>query len=292
MSFFREPIAYERKLVQYWLGTCRRVNGSSLYISRGGDDVVPIRKIISANLKRLCEGHASISAVCRELDINRTQFERYLQGTTVPNKKTAKLICDYFGIDEDDLYQDHGAPGTRVPGLPPISRNLFENLTRPPTPAIAGGTYLTYFSIPGQADLLMRSVTFVRRDTELVTFRRVTGWVERNGPATLSRARGNHYGVAISRLNWIYFHGVNRRQVGEPSLMAVQWAPISEPVLRGTAMVLTGSGPAFVSVIMRQHVTRIRPRDAIRMAHVVSLDDPGVDQLVVSLTRESQASGG
>lgn len=277
-------------MVQYWLGTCRRVSGSSSDVFRGGDDVVPIRKNISNNLKRLCESHASVSAVCRELDINRTQFERYLQGSTVPNKKTAKLICDYFGINEDELYQNQSEQGTSIPGLPPISRSLFENLTRPPTPAIAGGIYFTYFSIPGQADLLMRSVTFVRRDAEMVTFRRVTGWVERHGPATLARARGNHYGVAISRLNWIYFNGVNRRQVGEPSLMAVQWAPISEPVLRGTAMVLTGSGPAFVAVIMRQHVTRIRPRDAIRMAHVVSLDDPGVDQLVVSLTRESQAA--
>ena len=275
--------------MQYWLGTCKGVSGSSSGVCRGGDDVVPIRKTISENLRRLCESHASVSAVCRGLDINRTQFERYLQGITVPNKKTAKLICDYFGIDEDELYQNHGAPGTRIPGLPPISASLFENLTRPPTPAIAGGTYFTYFSMPGQTDLLMRSVTFVRRDAELVTFRRVTGWVERQGRA-LARARGNHYGVVISRLNWIYFNGINRRQVGEPSLMAVQWAPISEPVLRGTAMVLTGAGPAFVSVIMRQHVTRIRPRDAIRMAHVVSLDDPSLDQLVASLTRESQAA--
>ncbi|TIM93289.1 MAG: XRE family transcriptional regulator, partial [Mesorhizobium sp.] len=30
----------------------------------------------------------------------------------------------------------------------------------------------------------------------------------------------------------------------------------------------------------------IHPRDAISMAHVINLDDPGVDQLVVSLTRD------
>jgi hypothetical protein len=55
-------------------------------------------------------------------------------------------------------------------------------------------------------------------------------------------------------------------------------------------MLLTGSGPAFVSVIMRLHVTRIRPREAIPMAHVVSLDDPGLDQLAVSLAREGQSA--
>jgi transcriptional regulator with XRE-family HTH domain len=256
------------------------------YESACGSNEVPIRENIAANLRRLCKDHASVSAVCRELRINRTQFERYLQGQTVPNKATAKLICDYFHIDEAELYQDHGSSEAGVPGLPPVSESLFKQLIRPPSPSIAGGTYFTYFSIPGRDDLLVRSVTFVRRDAELVTFRRVTGWSERRG-STWARARGNHYGVAIARLNWIYFSGVNRRQTGEPSLISVQWAPISEPVLTGKAMLLTESGPAFVSVIMRQEVSNISPRHAIRMAHVVSLDDPDVDQLVVSLTRDS-----
>lgn len=225
-----------------------------------------------------------MSAVCRELRINRTQFERYLQGQTVPNKATAKLICDYFKIDEAELYQGHGAAESTIPGLPPISESLFKQLIRPPSPSIAGGTYFTYFSIPDRPDLLMRSVTFVRREAELVTFRRVTGWSERRGP-TWARARGNHYGVAISRQNWIYFSGINRRQPGEPSLISVQWAPISEPVLTGRAMLLIESEPASVSVIMRQEVA-ISSRQAIRMAHVVRLDDPSVDQLVVSLTRD------
>ncbi|RUX09279.1 XRE family transcriptional regulator, partial [Mesorhizobium sp. M7A.F.Ca.CA.002.14.1.2] len=52
-----------------------------------------IRENLAANLRRLSKDHASVSAVCRELHINRTQFERYLQGQTVPNKATAKLIC-------------------------------------------------------------------------------------------------------------------------------------------------------------------------------------------------------
>ncbi|MFD2052509.1 hypothetical protein ACFSQT_05155 [Mesorhizobium calcicola] len=71
----------------------------------------------------------------------------------------------------------------------------------------------------------------------------------------------------------------------EPSLISVQWAPISEPVLTGKAMLLREAGPAFVSVVIRHDIANIRPRDAISMAYVVRLDDPSVDQLVVSLTR-------
>jgi hypothetical protein len=113
----------------------------------------------------------------------------------------------------------------RDDGHASLRQTLYENMVRPPAPAIAGGTYFTYFSVPGRPDYLMRSVTFVRREAELVTFRRVTRWApgDRQGGAKIP---GNHYGVAISRLNWIHFNGVNRRQTGEASIMAVQWAPI------------------------------------------------------------------
>ncbi|MER9303076.1 helix-turn-helix transcriptional regulator [Mesorhizobium sp. M0293] len=247
---------------------------------------MPIRENLAANLRRLIKRHASVSAVCRELGINRTQFERYLQGRAIPNKATAGLICDYFQIDENELYREPAATPAKDNGHASLCQTLYENMVRPPSPAIAGGTYFTYFSVPGRPDLLMRSVTFVRREAELVTFRRVTRWAPGDGQGG-ARIPGNHYGVAISRLNWIYFSGINRRQTGEPSIITVQWASISEPVLVGKAIVLAGSGPAFVSVIMRQDVTSISMRRAMQMAHIVSLDDPGVDRLVVSLARET-----
>jgi hypothetical protein len=57
-------------------------------------------------------------------------------------------------------------------------------------------------------------------------------------------------------------------------------------------MLLTEAWPAFVSVIMRRDISNIRPRHAISMAHVVRLDDPSVDQLVVSLTRDGLSPPG
>lgn len=246
---------------------------------------MPIRENLAANLRRLVQRHASVSAVCRELGINRTQFERYLQGQAIPNKATARLICGFFKIDENDLYREPAAAAA-TDSHASLRQRLYETMVHPPSPAIAGGTYFTYFSVPGRPDLLTRSITFVQRETELVTFRRVTRWAPDDSQGG-ARAPDNHYGVVISRLNWIYFSGINSRQTGDPSIVVVQWAPISEPVLVGRAIVLTGSGPAFVSVIMRRDVTRISPRQAMRMAHTVSLDDPGVDPLVSSLAREA-----
>nr|WP_246723932.1 XRE family transcriptional regulator [Mesorhizobium japonicum] len=217
--------------------------------------------------------------------MNRTQFERYLQGKSVPNRATARLICTYFRINEDDLYRAPEAPAPEHKALLPIHQTLYENMVRGPAPAVAGGTYFTYFTVPDRPDLLVRSVTFVRREAELVTFRRVTRWAEGHRGSG-ARAPGWHYGVAISQLNWIYFAGINRRQTGEPSIVAVQWAPFSEPVLVGNAFVLTGTRPVCVKVIMRREVRRISLRQALRMTGLVSLDDPRLDRLVTSLVRE------
>jgi len=46
-----------------------------------------LHEALSVNLARLCEGKGSIAAVCRATQINRQQFNRYLSGETVPNKR-------------------------------------------------------------------------------------------------------------------------------------------------------------------------------------------------------------
>lgn len=240
-----------------------------------------IRKNLAANLRRLCDTGGSISAICRELGINRSQFDRYLQGKVLPNNATTRRICVYFRISEPELFEGSTSthPGGVPPNLPAKLESLLREALHPPAPPIEDGTYFTYFSIPGRSDMMMRTVTFIKRESDVVTFRRVTGWSERQG--AWAYARGNHYGVAISCLNWIYFSALNRRETGEPSMIAVQWAPISEPVLVGTAMLLTEVGPTILKAFMRRDKSGIGFREAVRMAHAVPV---GVDPLIAKLS--------
>lgn len=57
----------------------------------------------SANLKTLCSYYKSISEVCRKIDINRQQFNRYLNGNTFPSYSNLKRMCDFFGVDQDEI---------------------------------------------------------------------------------------------------------------------------------------------------------------------------------------------
>ena len=58
-----------------------------------------LRNTLGANLRELAKSTESISALCRELGINRTQFNRYLSGESFPRPDVLFRICQYFDVD-------------------------------------------------------------------------------------------------------------------------------------------------------------------------------------------------
>jgi transcriptional regulator with XRE-family HTH domain len=58
---------------------------------------------LPVNLQLLCKHYASIADVCRRLDINRAQFNKYLNGQSVPSPYNFKRICDFFGVEEFEI---------------------------------------------------------------------------------------------------------------------------------------------------------------------------------------------
>lgn len=61
------------------------------------------KSYLAANLRRLSGHYRSLAEVCRRIDINRQQFNKYLAGTTAPSGHTLKRICDFFGVEEDEI---------------------------------------------------------------------------------------------------------------------------------------------------------------------------------------------
>lgn len=57
------------------------------------------RKVFGENLAQLCATYPSVSRAARELDINRTQLIRYLNGESFPRPDQLIPICDHFGVD-------------------------------------------------------------------------------------------------------------------------------------------------------------------------------------------------
>ena len=60
---------------------------------------VAIRAQFGKNLRLLCANHPSVSEVCTQLNINRAQFNRYLNGESYPRPDTLTKICRFFNTD-------------------------------------------------------------------------------------------------------------------------------------------------------------------------------------------------
>ncbi|WP_321185920.1 helix-turn-helix domain-containing protein [Pseudooceanicola sediminis] len=81
---------------------------------------VEIRNIFGANLRQLSARYPSIAGLCRDLGINRTQFNRYLSGESFPRPDVLHRICQFFGTDARILLEP-------VDSVKPVSRDLLNH---------------------------------------------------------------------------------------------------------------------------------------------------------------------
>lgn len=65
------------------------------------DPVSPseLRTVFGRNLRILACSFPSVTALCRALGINRTQFNRYLSGESFPRPEILDRICRFFDMD-------------------------------------------------------------------------------------------------------------------------------------------------------------------------------------------------
>ncbi|MFT7047387.1 MAG: transcriptional regulator with XRE-family HTH domain [Celeribacter sp.] len=58
-----------------------------------------LRSVFGANLRELSKSAPSIAQLCRDLKINRTQYNRYLSGEAFPRPDVLHQICRFFKVD-------------------------------------------------------------------------------------------------------------------------------------------------------------------------------------------------
>lgn len=107
-------------------------------------DPAEIRNIFGANLRHLSSQYSSIAGLCRELGINRTQYNRYLSGESFPRPDVLHRICAFFGKDARILLE----PVDTIPDAnsellnhPAIRDYMGQNSTQVPEDAVPSGIY-------------------------------------------------------------------------------------------------------------------------------------------------------
>jgi hypothetical protein len=204
-----------------------------------------------------------------------------MRGESMPNDRIMKRMSDYFGVRESELVREASeTENTKEILKPDIIANDFSARLRPliegPAASLKAGYYYTWMTVPGVHERLICAPLFVNTKDNVLTFRRIVGLAEPRSDFW-SHFRGDHQGIVTERLNWFFFAGVNQTGTKDPTLMRVQWVPMSEPVLAGHAMVLSPNGVSFVAVCMRPMPDHFRLRQALRFARTYDIASPEVD---------------
>ncbi|MGH1356719.1 MAG: helix-turn-helix domain-containing protein [Thalassovita sp.] len=126
------------------------------------------------NLRLLCSYHKSIAEVCRQLGVNRSQFNRYLSGETFPSLRLMRRMCDFFGVEESELLMPHGQ-FTELVRLKPnesgaraeknIVSAVADDIRAGSRAALDGyvGYYFTYYNSMSHPGMILRSLTKIYR---------------------------------------------------------------------------------------------------------------------------------
>jgi len=126
------------------------------------------------NLRLLCSYHKSIADVCRLLNVNRSQFNRYLNGQTLPSLRLMRKLCDFFGIEEAELLMPHGQFSELIRLKPygagvKVEKNLVvstsEDVLLASRSALDGytGHYFTYYNSMSSPGKILRGLASIYR---------------------------------------------------------------------------------------------------------------------------------
>lgn len=173
-----------------------------------------IHDVFAANLRLLCEKFGSISEVSRLAGINRQQFNRYLSGQNIPNRRTISRLAKFLGVEEIELFsckhsrsQSASKGEVLTDGLEmPAPRHLVleganQSLLQP-------GYYCCYFPLQGANQFVVKSVLKVAQKGNCKFFVRHTLFRSATVRKT-TLAQGKHRGLLLANDNDIYLVGVN-----------------------------------------------------------------------------------
>jgi transcriptional regulator with XRE-family HTH domain len=253
-------------------------NSSSLY------------KDFAENLRRMSVDKGSIAQVCRELGMNRQQFNKYLAGTTLPGAASLEKLANYFGVDERTLFKSPTAGLSKFNDtgvVPPLSLNqlregilpaVLKGLSSSRDVQLREGCYLTYFPWIPKPSGVVRSVMVVFKVGEITCFRRYTSVRLPTNPK-VRYTHGRHDGIVIERNGRTFMLAQNTRGFGELSLTS--FGSASSPLLTtmpGIALVFAVAEPAAMRTTVEYFGKLTDFRKALKLCGILPDGSPEIPE--------------
>ena len=124
----------------------------------------------SINLRTVCNEKISVAHVCRKMEINRQQFNKYLSGQIYPSKYNLNKICQYFQFSEEELNLESGQFAQITPknlqSEPHSERSELENIissipSQNKDLSRYEGYYFSHFHSSGYPGYIIRSLIHI-----------------------------------------------------------------------------------------------------------------------------------
>lgn len=154
------------------------------------------KRNFAENLRLLCSYKNSISEVCRDIRMNRQQFNKYLSGNTAPSDSNLRKICDYFGVEHHEIllpYEEFELllrpRPPQIPTTPPKRRPDIEFFDQLRAHAVEDlqkyyGGYYIYYHSTSFPNKILKAYGVIYEEEGVSFFK----WVERlsikNSPCT------------------------------------------------------------------------------------------------------------
>ncbi len=155
------------------------------------------------NLRFLTDHYRSVAEVCRRLDLNRSQFNKYLSGKSTPSRHIFKKLCSFFGVEEYEalmphqefrrivgLKSDHQQGGS---GYRPYLAYLDQLVRRSRSDLLDyEGFFFEYSYSMSRPGLILRSLLRLTSNEGIVTYQRLENMARHgaSGPRVRCRYRG------------------------------------------------------------------------------------------------------
>ncbi|MFN3984621.1 MAG: helix-turn-helix domain-containing protein [Rhodocyclaceae bacterium] len=245
------------------------------------------------NLRHACGYYPSIAQVCRKLDINRPQFNKYLSGASRPSAHTLQRICDFFGVEVYEIWLPHArfaqllsvrpAPAARA-GRDQHGRDFGAQVEALQRQSRGGldkylGFYFEYYYSMAFPGLVLRSLFYLYRDGDAVCYRRIERLSRLGRRASGYRCR--YLGVALhlnERIFLLDHETLTGNELSETILFPTYKSRVSH--LAGLKIGVSASDrrePACARVVLEALGQHIDVRGALRLCGLLDPTDPTLD---------------
>jgi len=143
------------------------------------------------NLRLLCSHYASVAEVCRRVGINRQQFNKYLSGASTPSLHTLRRICDFFGVEEGEIFlpAQEFAGIIRVKGQAPtdaLAATIAQVAARFPDSQAKlrkyCGHYFAYMCTPAYPGMILRYFVAVSQSGDQTYAKAIERLIDKHSP--------------------------------------------------------------------------------------------------------------